>query len=60
MKPNSRYLRNHVLSMRVSSAEWGVIKICALERGARVSEIMRDALKMYMQQAVDHTYRKEC
>jgi len=46
--------------MRVSSAEWGVIKICALERGARVSEIMRDALKMYMQQAVNHTYRKEC
>lgn len=60
MKPNSRYLRNHVLSMRVSNAEWGVIKNCALERGARVSEIMRDALKMYMQQAVDLTYRKEC
>lgn len=59
MKDQSRNLRNHILSMRVSSAEWGVIRGCAVARGTRISEIMRDALKMYMQRNGEHTYGKE-
>ena len=50
--------RNHILSMRVSDNEWGVIQDCALQRGARVSEVMRDALRMYMQR-MDNTHGKE-
>jgi hypothetical protein len=59
MKRHTRNLRNHILSMRVSDDEWGVIHSCAVQRGARVSEVMRDALRMYMQRNVEHTYGKE-
>lgn len=59
MKLNARNLRNHILSMRVSDHERGVIQGCALQRGERVSEVMRGALKMYMQQSVEPTYGKE-
>jgi len=46
--------------MRVSNDERGVIESCAQQSGARVSEVMRDALKIYMQQSTEHTYGKEC
>jgi len=46
--------------MRANNDEWGVIKDCAEQRGARVSEVMRDALRLQMQRSGDHTYRKEC
>jgi len=46
--------------MRVSSDERGVIESCAQLSGARVSEVMRDALRMYLQQRTEHTYGKEC
>lgn len=58
MKPHSRNLRTHILSMRVNEQERGVIQDCALQKGARVSEVMRDALTMYLQQGVEHTYGK--
>jgi hypothetical protein len=45
--------------MRVSDNERGVIQSCAQQKGARVSEVMRDALIMYMQRGVEHTYEKE-
>lgn len=45
--------------MRVSDDEWGVIQGCAEQRGVRVSEIMRDALKMYTQRSGEQTYGKE-
>jgi len=59
MKPRSRSLRSHILSMRVSNDERGVIQDCAQQRGARVSEVMRDALRMYIQLGAEHTYGKE-
>ena len=59
MKQNSRGLQNHILSMRANNDEWGVIQNYAHKRGVRVSEVMRDALRMYMQRSVDHTYGKE-
>jgi hypothetical protein len=44
--------------MRVSDHERGVIQHCAMLRGARVSEVMRDALKMYMHEVQNtHTER---
>jgi len=54
----SRKLRSHVLSMRINAAEWGVVQNCAEQKGARVSEVMRDALRMYMQRNVEHTEKK--
>ena len=57
MKQHSRCLRSHILSMRVNKDEWGVIQDCAHQRGARVSEVMRDALRMYMQGNVEHTFK---
>lgn len=59
MKRRARNLRNHILSMRVSDYERGVIQSCAVQRGERVSEVMRGALKMYMQRSVEPTYGKE-
>ena len=59
MKQQSKKLRNHILSMRVSAAEWGVIHTCAVQKGTRISEVMRDALRIYMQRTVEHTYGKE-
>jgi hypothetical protein len=46
MKQYSRGLRNQILSMRVNNDEWGVIRDCAQKRGVRVSEVMRDAMRM--------------
>lgn len=59
MKQLSRKLRNHILSMRVSDYEREVIQDCAVQMGAHVSEVMRDALRMYMQRSAEHTYGKE-
>lgn len=56
MKQNTKNLRNHVLSMRVNSHEWGVIKSCAQQSGTRVSEVMRDVLKNYLQRNTEHSY----
>lgn len=59
MNPYPVSLRKHVLSMRVSDSERGVIQSCAQQKGARVSEVMRDALRMYMQRGAEYTYGKE-
>jgi hypothetical protein len=40
--------------MRVNEYEWGVIQNCAQQRGADVSEVMRDALRMYIQRSVEN------
>ena len=54
----TRKLRSHILSMRINDVEWGVVQNCAEQKGVRVSEVMRDALRMYMQQSVGHTAKK--
>jgi hypothetical protein len=59
MKKELRKHRNHILSMRVSAAERGMIRTCALERNVRVSEIMREALRVYMLRHGEHTNGKE-
>jgi len=59
MKRLPKKLRNHILSMRVSDYERGVIQDCAVQMDAHVSEVMRDALRMYMQRSAEHTYGKE-
>jgi hypothetical protein len=45
--------------MRVNKDEWGVIHSCALQKGARISEVMRDALRMYMQRNIELTCGEE-
>ena len=54
----TRKLRSHILSMRINDVEWGVVQNCAEQKGVRVSEVMRDALRMYMQRSVEHTVKK--
>lgn len=52
-------LRSRIFSMRVNDYEWGVIQGCAVQKGEHVSEVMRDALKMYMLRSGEQTYGKE-
>ena len=54
----TRKLRSHILSMRINDVEWGVVQSCAEQKGVRVSEVMRDALRMYMQRCAEHTVKK--
>jgi hypothetical protein len=59
MTQKQQKLRKHILSLRVSDAEWGVIQNCAVQKGARVSEVMRDALRIYMQKTGNRHFGKE-